>query len=278
MKLGLGYRLAVLALAFAIQGGTALAQGAKIVESEVDPAIFRIDEERFLGVKPDAALKFRDDKGRLFTFGDMTGQPLILVLSYYNCDGTCSVVNNDLAAQLQGVTRLAPGKDYRILTVSFDPHDTVETLRGFDAKLKLPEPLRAAWRFSLPGDDDDAGRLARSVGFKYFWSPRDRTFLHPGVFIFLSGEGRVVRYLYSMNTKALDVELALVDAIDNQIKPSQVVDYALSMCYSYNYKEGRYTLNMAFIIGFGSLIFGVLALFVSMLVYRRRVRQREIKG
>jgi len=252
--------------------GTGWAQGARIIESEVDPSLFRIDEVRYLGAKPDPALTFRDQNGVLFTFEEMTRKPLILVLSYFGCDGTCSLVNSDLVEQLKGVQRLVAGEDFQILTVSFDPKDTKETLAAFLKKFDIPEPLRAAWRFGLPAGGDEARRLAGTIGFKYFWSPRDQVFLHPGIFGFFSSDGRIVRYLYAMNTNALDVELALISAKLNQIKPGEIMEIALSLCYSYNYAEGRYTLNYAFFVGFGSLVFGVLALVVSILAYRRRAR------
>lgn len=263
-------------VALVAQTGASQAQYSPFSESEVDPALFRIDEGRYLGAKPDPALSFRDENGKPFTFGEMTGQPLILVLSYYNCDGTCSVVNKDLADLLKDETRFVPGRDFRILTVSFDPHDTADSLAKFRAKFEVPASVLAGWRFSLPANDDDAKRLAESVGFKYFWSPRDKTFLHPGVFAFLSAEGRVVRYLYVANSRPLDVELALIDAKRDQIQPGELVDLALSVCYSYNYKDGRYTVNYPLFIGFGSLIFGFGALIVAVFAFRRRARKGEL--
>ena len=269
-------RVLVLAVCAAVLAGPAQAQWSPFSESEVDPSLFRIDEGRFLGVKPEPALAFRDEKGQAFTFGEMTGQPLVLVLSYYNCDGTCSVVNKDLGELLKEVKGQVPGRDYRILTVSFDPHDTAETLAKFRAKFDVPAPILAAWRFALPANETDAKRLADEIGFKFFWSPRDKVFLHPGVFAFLSAEGRVVRYLYSANSRPLDVELALIDAKQNQIKPGEIYDLALSVCYSYNYKEGKYTLNIPLFIGLGSLVFGILSLLVSILAYKRRARKGEL--
>ncbi len=270
----------VLALWTAL-AGQAQAQWSPYSESEVDPALFRIDEGRFLGAKPEPALAFRDEKGQAFTFGDMTGQPLVLVLSYYNCDGTCSVVNKDLSDLLKDVKGQVAGRDYRILTVSFDPNDTAESLAKFRAKFDVPAPILAAWRFALPanggpGNGGDAKRLADAVGFKYFWSPRDKVFLHPGVFAFLSAEGRVVRYLYSANSRPLDVELALIDAKQNQLKPGEIYDLALSVCYSYNYKDGKYKLNYPLFIGLGSLVFGIVSLLVSILAFKRRARKGEL--
>ena len=86
----------------------------------------------------------------------------------------------------------------------------------------------------------------------------------------------MVRYLYSANSRPLDVELALIDAKQNQIKPGEIFDLALSVCYSYNYKEGKYTLNIPLFIGLGSLLFGILSLLVSILAFKRRARKGEL--
>jgi len=270
------YGLVLAGAALLTLAGPARADFSPFSESEVDPSIFRVDEARFLGARPDPALAFRDESGQRFTLDEMTGKPLILVLSYYTCDGTCSLVNKELATLLKGVGRVQPGRDYRVLTVSFDPHDTAESLARFRTRFEVPAPVQSAWRFGLPAGGDDARRLADAVGFKYFWSPRDGVFLHPGVFVFLSGEGRVVRYLYAETARPLDVELALIDAKQNKIEPGEVLDLALSVCYSYNYRDGRYSVNYPLFVGLGSLIFGFGSLTVAFFAYKRRARKGEL--
>ena len=79
----------------------------RVPESEIDPGIFRIDEKSFLGTVLNPNLAFLDETGGTVQLGSqLGGKPLILVLSYYNCDGTCSVVNRDLKALLAQVTEL----------------------------------------------------------------------------------------------------------------------------------------------------------------------------
>ena len=94
----------------------------------------RIDEARHLGARPDAAVALTDSDGRTFPFGDMLGKPLILLLSYYGCDGTCPAINVELARVLAKVDRFRLGEDYRVLTVSFDARDDERTAADFLAK------------------------------------------------------------------------------------------------------------------------------------------------
>jgi protein SCO1/2 len=264
-------RVVVLAtLALASVSLPAAAQMPRVPESEIDPITFKIDEFKYLGVKPDASLSLVDQNGQNFTLKDKEGVPLILVLSYFGCDGTCSVVNADLAQLLSGQSAWQVGRDFRVLTVSFDPHDTQQTLKDFKDRLALPAAWEQGWTLSLPTLPEQAKRLADSVGFKYFWSSQDRTFFHPGVYIFLSPEGRVVRYLYSTQTKSFDVGLALTDAMGDRIAPHDILNYAVGLCYSYNYKDGRYKLNIPAFVGGASLLFGITVFVVSVFVYRRR--------
>lgn len=254
--------------------GTPAHAQKRVPESTIDPGVFRIEEKKFLGNKLDRNIRLQDESGRPLSLGDALagGLPTVLVLSYYNCDGTCSVVNADLANLLKGAKGWTVGQDFKVLTVSFDHDDTLEKMANFTRTLDLQEDWRAGWRFALPGNGEEARKLADSVGFKYFWSPRDRAFLHPGVFVFLSAEGRVIRYLYSQSTRPLDVELALTDAKGNQIRASEIVNYAVGLCYSYNYAEGRYTVNIPLFVGMGSFIFGIVVFTIAVFVYKRRTK------
>ncbi|KAF0119150.1 MAG: SCO1/SenC family protein [Rhodospirillaceae bacterium] len=128
---------------------TAAAQYKREPESEIDPSLFSIDEKRFLGVRVDRSLSLLDERGQPFTLGEKMGQPLVMVLSYYQCDGTCSVVNADLKHLVEDLERLRLGEDFRVVTISFDTHDTLETVAKFRKQLGLPAAWDMAWTFSL---------------------------------------------------------------------------------------------------------------------------------
>ncbi|KAF0119151.1 MAG: SCO1/SenC family protein [Rhodospirillaceae bacterium] len=84
----------------------------------------------------------------------------------------------------------------------------------------------------------------------------------------------MVRFLYSLNSKAQDLELALIEARQGTVgTPAELVTFAVSLCYSYNYKEGMYTVNIPLFVAIGALLFGVVTLSVSVLFYRRRRRK-----
>ncbi|WP_460021083.1 SCO family protein [Magnetospira thiophila] len=276
MKRGLMTALAVCATWTMVQSAALAFSPFRNPDSSVDPEIFSIDEQNFLGVRPDPETRLIDQNGQSFPLKDLIGgKPLVLVLSYYMCDGTCSVVNKDLAQQLEGMDRLKPGQDFRILTLAFDQDDTLETLRNFRKQTGAAAAMDG-WTWALFENRDDIKPFTDKLGFKFFWSPRDRIFFHPGVYVVISPDGRVSRYLYALNVGPSDVELALLDSATGTMKatPRELINFAVSLCYSYNYKEGRYTYNIPMFIAFGSLALGVGTFTAASISFVRR-RKRE---
>ncbi|MFC1673000.1 SCO family protein [Pseudomonadota bacterium] len=250
--------------------------GGSVPVSDIDPSIFQIDETKFLGAKVATDVPLIDATGQEFKLADKLGKPLVLVMSYYTCDGSCSVINQDLNAQLADVTGVTPGEDFNVLTISFDEHDNLDDLGVFKKHLNMTENMNGAWSFATFKNKEDIKPFADSIGFNFFWSPQDRTFFHPGAFMFLTPEGRLARVLYALNSGPQDIKLAVFDAKAGEFKPNDIVDYAISLCYSYNYAEGRYTVSIPLFVGAGSLTLGVTSFAVSVLLYRRRRRGRKV--
>ncbi len=269
-----------LACLFAVMGsGVALfpefaqaAYGNVTTESQIDLKIFQIKEKDFLGGKVAGDYMLKDANGNSFRLGDLPDKPLILVLSYYTCDGACSVINHTLANTLKGVDRWKLGKDYNVLTVSFDPHDTPATMHKFQKKMGFAQ-LPQGWFMATMDNRKDIDRLANSIGFKFFWSPRDRIFLHPNVYTVLSPTGQITRYLYAGKVDADDVELAITKAMGGEISPVNIIDFVVAACHSYNYKDGKYKLNIPLFVALGGLVAG-MTLIVGGFTITKRKRER----
>lgn len=242
----------------------------------VDASIMQIDEPRYLGTRLRAGTVLTDSAGRDFAVGDMLGKPVILLLSYYGCDGTCPTMNMELAKVLAKVERFRLGEDYRVLTVSFDARDSDRTAADFLAKTgaTVPESMRGGWRHAVVKDRDVEG-FAGDIGFRFFWSDAAKAFMHPNVLVFLTPQGRVARYIYGARLDARTVELALTDADWDRISNSTAVfDIFTGACFSYNYTEGRYEPNYAQLIGVGSFLLGVTLMGWGAWAYSRGRRRR----
>jgi len=248
----------------------ALAVKAPAQSTTVDAAIVQIDETRHLGNRLRTDVTLTDSEGRDFLLADMLGKPVILLLSYYGCDGTCPTMNAELAKVLTKVERFRLGDDYRVLTVSFDRRDSQQTAADFLTKTgAVPSSMRSGWRHAVIKNGDIAS-VTDDVGFKFFWSDAAKSFMHPNVLVFLTPQGRVARYIYGTRLDARTVELALTDADWDRIASSTAIfDILSGACFSYNYAEGRYQPNYAQLAGVGSFLFGLSLMAYGAWAYRR---------
>jgi len=201
------------------------------------------------------------------------GRPLVLLLVYYECPMMCTVALNQLTTVLKDVS-LQPGKDFEILTVSFDPEETPE-LAAINKKQYVGEYARegaqAGWHF-LTGDAENIDRLTEVVGFRYRYDEKTRQYIHPTGIIVLMPSGRIARYFFGVDYKAQDLKLALLDAADRKV--GTVTDQVLLSCYRFNPETGRYTFAVMRVIQvLGTLMAVGLAGLVGWMSVRYR-RQR----
>jgi protein SCO1/2 len=208
-----------------------------------------------------------DEAGRSVRLGDYFGKrPVVLVFAYYDCPMLCTQVINGLASAL-GVLSLQPGKDFEIVTVSFDPRDTPATATAKKA-VYLERYNRAgaeaAWHF-LTGSPASIQKLTRAAGFRYVWDEQTKQFAHPTGVIVLTPDGRLARYLFGIEYGPRDLRLGLVEASAGKV--GNVADTLLLYCYHYDPMTGRYGLAImramriggaATVIALGAFIFAML--------------------
>ena len=244
------------------------------MNSTISPNVVRIDQGKYLGTPLDKSIVLLDEKGNEFTLGDQMGKPLILLFSYYTCDGVCEVLNKFLATRLNELEKSRPDRDYRALTISFDKNDDVNSLKHFGhMKVGVPEELKDRWKLSVLKNPEDIKRLTDSVGVRYFWSYRDRVFVHPNAFIFVTPKGRVARYLLGAEFTVEDLNFALIDADWEKIsRAGRVIDILAGACFSYNYEEGKYTLNVPLVVGLASLLTGI---FITLFAFRVKINKKK---
>jgi protein SCO1/2 len=181
-----------------------------------------------------------DETGRAVRLGDYFGKrPVVLVFAYYDCPMLCTQVINGLMSAL-GVLSLDPGKDFEIVTVSFDARDTPATATAKKAvylnRYKRPGAA-AAWHF-LTGTPASIATLTKAAGFRYVWDDQTKQFAHPTGVIVLTPDGRLARYLFGIEYGPRDLRLALVEASAGKV--GTPVDALLLYCYHYDPMTGRY--------------------------------------
>jgi protein SCO1/2 len=258
-----------------------LGSTARAADTKLPAQLEGIDILDRQGAELPRDLVFRDHEGKPVKLGDYLDgkQPLLVVLAYYQCPMLCSIVLNGVT---DGVKKLAfsPGKDYRIVTVSIDPRDTLELAAGKRKTYleSLGKPLKGqrGWDFLLGSPDapDAVKKLADSVGFQYRWDETTQQFAHAaGAFLF-TPDGRLSRTLYGITFPERDLRLALVEASEGKL--GSAWDKVLLLCYHYDPGEG-YTLAIMRIMRIGGVL-TVVGLGALLVLLWRRERDRSRKS
>jgi protein SCO1/2 len=221
-------------------------------------------------------LPFRDETGRAVRLGDYFGhgRPVILTLIYFDCPLLCPRVIDGVAGAMKGMS-LEPGRDYDLLTVSFNPRDTRS---GAIVKKKQaiewyghPE-ASSSWHF-LTGDQAAIELLTRTVGFHYVYSASTGQYAHPTGLMVATPDGRIAKYLFGIEFSPRDLRLALVTASEGRI--GTPVDRILLYCYHYDPAAGKYGLVVMNTIRLGGVVTVVLLGSFITLTLRRERRKKK---
>jgi protein SCO1/2 len=163
------------------------------------------------------------------------------------------------------------GKEFNVVTVSFDPRETPE-LAAAKKKTYLERYGRAGaedgWHF-LTGDQDSITRLTDAVGFRYTYDERSGQFAHASGIMVLTPSGKLSRYFYDIHYSPRDLRLGLVEASENRI--GSPVDQVLLYCFHYDPAEGKYgPVVMSFVRLGGVLTVFTIGAFLAVLWRRER--------
>jgi protein SCO1/2 len=216
-------------------------------------------------IPPD--LMFTDDLGRRVRLGDYFGRkPMILNLVYYNCSMLCGEVLSGLENSLR-LMKFDVGKEFDVLTVSFDPKETPEMAAAKKAiflKRYNRSGAEQGWHF-LVGPAKSVDALTKAAGFQYEYDPKTGQFAHATAIIILTPEGRIAQYYYGVEYPPRDLRLGLVQASQNKI--GSVVDALLLYCYHYDPEQGKYSaiiLRVLRLAGVATMLF--LGTFIFLLL------------
>jgi protein SCO1 len=207
-------------------------------------------------------LKFCNEKNDTVTIGSLIKRPTILSFVYFDCPGLCSPLQDGIA-DVVSKTEMTLGKDYDIITISFNTKDTpekaVEKKKNFVQKIK--EEQRGSWTY-LTGELQNIQKITESVGFRF--KPTGVDFAHPSTIIILSPQGVITRYLYGVTFLPFELKMAIGEAQKGQVRPTsnKIFEY----CFAYDPQSRTYTLQVTRLLGSFVLVlalFFVLYLFVS---------------
>ena len=215
------------------------------------------------GQYADLDTRLINENGETVLLRDIINKPTILNLAYFECPGTCSPLMWGISKFVDAVD-LKLGEDYKIITVSFDPTESIglgkEKKASYVGTMTKKEEAALNWSFFV-SDSLNIARLTKSVGFNY--TRFNNQFIHPTGLIALASDGKIIRYLRGIDFLPFDIKITLVEAADGKIGPS--INRLLAVCYSYDDTGNQFVFNVtrvsAIIITFiGLLVFLYLAL------------------
>ena len=129
----------------------------------------------------------------------------------------------------------------------------------------------------MTGDEDDIQLLADICGFRYKYVREQKLYSHPPVFILISPEGKIVRYIHGLNYDAGTIEQALVESAEGKIgSPINILNYGLG-CFTFNESTGRYTFQAMAIMRIGGAFTAILLLgtLVPYWLFRRGTKKDD---
>ncbi len=260
-----------------------VAQMADPSSDRLPPQLGYVAIEQKLGDQVPLDLSFRDEAGNTVHLKDFfrLGRPVILSLVYFNCNMLCSQVLAEMAHTMQRL-KFDAGKQFQVVTVSFDPRETPQLAAQAKAKymaLYGRPGTEAGWSF-LTGDQASITALSNAVGFHFRWDPQTKQFAHATGIMLLTPEGRVSQYYYGARYFASDLRLGLIQSSHNQI--GTLADAIVLYCYHYDPRTGRYGAIVFRVMqvsgGFTLLILGSLVAFLFWRDPNRRIRRSTVSS
>ena len=173
--------------------------------------------------------------------GDFVGKskPIILAPVYYECPRLCNLSQTGLFQALNSL-KLKLGKDYEVLSISFNHKDTVENSKKssevYRSKL-IPELDKNGWNFGVT-DAETIQKIMNQIGFSFKEDKGE--FIHSAGLVILTPEGVISRYFYGIQFAPNQLRLALLEASEGKIGDS--FDRILMYCFRYDSTKGIYTL------------------------------------
>jgi len=242
------------------------------------PGLQFVGIEQHLNAEVPVDLQFRDETGRTVTLADYFGhgRPVILNLGYYQCPMLCSELLQGLVGSMKALT-FNLGKDFDVVTVSFDPSETPEmaAAKKRDIMKRYGRPnTDQGWHF-LTGQADQINALTRAVGYQYQFDPKTEQYAHAAAIVMLTPDHHVSGYFYGVEFSPKDLRLGLVQASQNKI--GNLGDQVLLYCYHYDPRTGKYGAIIGNILKLaGALTILILGIFMFVMFRNDRVAARGV--
>lgn len=246
--------------------GTSLKAQQPFVDQTKDPEIGIVEHlDEYLPTD----IYLIDENNQRVLLTDLIDKPTIINWVYYRCPGICSPLMEGLA-NVMNESDLVPGVDYQVLTISFDPSETIDLgIRKKTNYLNLvnkKEAIANGWKFFV-SDSASIIKGTNAVGFKYKKTGND--FAHAASVTVVSPKGKITRYLNGVFFLPFDFKMAIIESSKGMSSPT--INKIMQFCFSYDPVGQAYVLNVTKISGI--LILFIASLFFLVLIFKPKSKK-----
>lgn len=212
--------------------------------------------------------EFVDSTGKAVTLRDIVTVPVILLPIYFYCPGSCSTNLANLAVALNYLN-FQPGKDFRVIALSFNEAEKVDDARRAKRNyLKIVDDTFPAsdWSF-LTGTRANIEVVTEALGYR-FKRMDDGTFVHTSALAVIADDGQIIRYVYGKFLSG-DLDIGIADA--KKGVPALSVKRLLDFCFNYRPNADNsifQIVKVSVLVCFFVVVVGVILFF----------KRKKIKG
>lgn len=199
---------------------------------------------------------------------DLIDKPTVINWVYFRCPGICSPLMEGLA-KVMDESDMKPGIDYQVLTISFDPRETIDL--GVRKKVNYlnlvnkKDEIAKGWHFFV-SDSASIAKGTNATGFKYKKAGND--FTHAASICMVSPKGKITRYLNGVNFLPFDFKMAVIESQKGMSAPT--INKIMQYCFSYDPVGQAYVLNVTKISGTLILFFAIVFFLVLIFKPKRK--------
>lgn len=212
-----------------------------------------------------------DENNQKVALTDLIDKPTVINWVYFRCPGICSPLMEGLS-KVMDESDMVPGVDYQVLTISFDPNETIDLgIRKKTNYLNLvskKEAIGKGWKFFV-SDSASIVKGTNATGFKYKRTGKD--YAHAASVCIVSPKGKITRYLNGIYFLPFDFKMAVIESSKGLSAPS--INKIMQYCFSYDPVGQAYVLNVTKISATLILFFAVLFFLILIFKPKRKINK-----
>jgi len=234
-------------------------------------AVKNVGIDQHLGQQVTLNLPMKDENGNSVILGSYFGKkPVILVMAYYECPNLCTMVMNGVFGCLKTVD-FVPGKDFDVVSVSINPHDTPALAKSKKDSyiLGYHQADHAEGFHFLTADEPAIEQLTKEVGFRYSYDTASKQFAHASGIMLLTPTGVLSRYFMGVEFSPRDMKYGIMDASGGKI--GTLADKLVLYCFHYDPATSKYGAAIARILRIGGVL-TLIAMGIMFYIFRRKAK------